>query len=228
LNSSSKVHVHVPLGGATGGADPAHDPDGWVVVVVVVDDVVVVDVEVVVEVGEVVVVVVGHDRWSELARANSSQSKLPDDVHRLSSAWRRLHLADVLAASTAADEGGVAPGHVPTRLESTPSAPHVGAGRMTDASRPWPGAAREGLGPGPESPTTSRIGNKTSTTAPNGAMTSRHLLPRRACFGATVARTCLGPAVRACLGPATLLTFPLPPSVQRLGTPVFWEENSPQ
>jgi hypothetical protein len=126
-----------------------------------------------------------------------------------------LHFADVLAASTAAVEGGVIPGQVPTRLESTPRAPHVGAGRVADALSPRPGAANEGAGPGPESPTTVRIGNNTSRTAPKGAKTRRQLLPRRACFGAAPARTCFGPAARACLGPATLLTFPFPPSVQR-------------
>jgi hypothetical protein len=105
------------------------------VVVVVVDDVVVVKVEVVVEDVDVVVVV-GHVRWSEVANASSSQNNSPAAVHFPTSAWNRLHLADVLAASTAAVEGGVTPGQVPTRLERTPSAPHVGAGRVADASSP--------------------------------------------------------------------------------------------
>jgi hypothetical protein len=217
LNSSSKVHLHVPLGGAIGGADPAQFVDGCVVVVddvVVVDEVVVVDVELVVDDD---VVVVGHVRWSEVANANSSQSKLPDEVHLCSSAWKMLHLDDVLAASTAAEEEGATPGQVPTRLESPPTAPHVGTGRVTDASNPWPETARVGVGPGPESPTTTRIGNNTSSTAPNGAATSGHLLLRRTCLGAAAVRACFGPAVRACLGPATVLTFPFPPSVQRIG-----------
>jgi hypothetical protein len=190
--------------------------------VVVVDDVVVVELGVVVDVvvvDDVEVVVVGHVRWSELANASSSQSRLPDEEHLRNSARRRLQVDDVFAASTAAVDGGLAPGHVPTRLESTPNAPHVGAGSVTDALIPSPGAAREGVEAGPESPTTARIGSKMSRTAPNGATTSRQRLPRRACFGAAAVRTCLGPAVRACLGSATLLTFPFPPPVQRMGLP---------
>jgi hypothetical protein len=98
-----------------------------VVVVVVVDDVVVVEVD---------VVVVGDVWWSALASASSSQSNSAATPHFPTSASKRLHFADVLAASTAAVEGGVTPGQVPTRLESTPRAPHVGAGRVADASSP--------------------------------------------------------------------------------------------
>lgn len=125
----------MPLGGASGGADPVHAVGGCVVVVVVVvEEVVVVDdVEVVVE---DVVVVVGGVWCNALASASSSQNNSPAAVHFPTSASKRLHFADVLAASTAAEEGGVTPGHVPTRLESTPSAPHVGAGRVADALSP--------------------------------------------------------------------------------------------
>jgi hypothetical protein len=159
-------------------------------------------------------VVVGHEWWSELASATSSQNSSPAGEHLPRSASKKVHLADVLAASTAAAVGGVTPGQVPTKLERTPSAPHVGAGRVAEALRPAPGAASEGAGPGPDRPSTATMGNKMSSTAPKGATMRRQLLPRRACRAAGVLRTCFGPAVRACLGLATLLPFrfPLRPS----------------
>src|SRR5580698_7288051 len=97
----------------------------------------------------------------------------------------------VAGVSRDASVACVAPGQAPNRLESLSRAPQVGAGVVANASLLPEG--RVGVRAGPESPTTSTIGNSTASTAPSGAATSRQLLPRRTWRARAVARACFGP-----------------------------------